>query len=140
MDQTQLEDACGTLQNLGCVFIGTTKTFSGRMTKTVGENVLGIDLSGHRLSLVVTLNQRVVIESSVEYENKPGIPGEPVPGTLAFSNGYWELKVHTNETKKLQPDTEYIVEFALFDLRSLPVEMEILGRGVLLANKALHHG
>ena len=128
MNQTQLTDACGTLQNLGCVFIGTTKIFSGRMTNTVGDVVTGYDLRNHKLSMVITLNERVVIENAIVFKN-----------TTEASEGYWELKAHMLETIKLQPDTEYVVEFALFDLQNDIEEMDILGRGILLAKKALHH-
>lgn len=119
-----LSSACDVVKNLGCIYIGATKIFSGQVRNTTTGQ--GMDISGRNLSMVLALDGREILI------------GITVPLGEEGAAGLWEIKLSVDDTKKLRHGVIYDVEFELVNFNEVPHERTILGRGAIRAERRLH--
>lgn len=125
MPCNSLASSCDVVKDLGCLYVGATKTFSGQIrNSTTGK---GISITGMTLSAIFSLNGHTQLTA------------EQVLGNSAeAAAGLWEIKLDTIMTGKFRHDNKYDVEFQLTDPNANPIERAILGLGSIKAAKRQH--
>ncbi len=126
MSCNSLAGSCDEVKDLGCLYIGTTKTFSGQIrNSTTGE---GIPLTGMTLSVVFSLNGHTHLMAD-----------QALGSSDEAAAGLWEIKLDTEMTGKFRHDHNYDVEFQLTDPHATPLEKAIMGKAVIKAIKRQHN-
>lgn len=116
---------CEVVKDLGCVYVGATKVFSGVLRNAQSGD--GIPIVGKTMSVDFSHNGHSAVRKQVTFQD-----------TQEARAGYWQITLSVNDTDKFKPGSSYDVEFQLEDKRHSTVVRDVLGEGTIKAIRRKH--